>query len=118
MHTIQRTPLTPHPLFPHTATDEGFTVGMPPVLDLHNRQSLRAVVEELLAEPGLVIRFDCAHLVYVDSSGLGVLVSLNKAVKRAGKRLVLANFTNDDLRVLFELTRIEYLFTIEPPFDR
>ena len=48
---------------------------------------------------------------YIDSSGLGVLVSLSKKVREQGGELRLANL-NEDLKTLFELTKLDTLFFI------
>ena len=46
---------------------------------------------------------------YIDSSGLGALVSLGKRIREQGGELRLAGL-NEDLRTLFELTRLDTLF--------
>jgi len=48
---------------------------------------------------------------YIDSSGLGALVSLSKKLRDAGGDLRLAGL-NEDLRTLFELTKLDTLFSI------
>ena len=48
---------------------------------------------------------------YIDSSGLGVLVSLSKKIREQEGVLRLANL-NEDLRTLFELTKLDTLFEI------
>ena len=48
---------------------------------------------------------------YIDSSGLGVLVSLSKKIRDEGGDLRLAGL-NDDLKTLFELTKLDTLFAI------
>jgi anti-sigma B factor antagonist len=47
----------------------------------------------------------------IDSSGLGALVSLGKRVREQGGELRLASL-NEDLRTLFELTRLDTLFRL------
>ena len=54
---------------------------------------------------------DFSQTGYIDSSGLGVLVSLSKKIREAGGALRLANL-NDDLKTLFELTKLDTLFQI------
>ncbi len=54
---------------------------------------------------------DFAVTGYIDSSGLGALVSLSKKIREAGGDLRLSGL-NDDLRTLFELTKLDTLFTI------
>src|SRR5512137_291219 len=51
------------------------------------------------------------HTGYIDSSGLGVLVSLSKKIRDQGGDLRLAGL-NEDLKTLFELTKLDTLFAI------
>ncbi len=76
-----------------------------------NRQELKArVLEELEAgERKFVIDF--TETGYIDSSGLGVLVSLSKKIREKGGELRLSSL-NEDLRTLFELTKLDTLFRI------
>src|SRR3972149_5845234 len=48
---------------------------------------------------------------YIDSSGLGVLVSLSKKIRDEGGDLRLAGL-NEDLKTLFELAKLDTLFPI------
>jgi|SRR5690348_7453153 len=77
-----------------------------------NRQQLReAVVAEIdRGERSFVIDF--AEAGYVDSAGLGALVSLSKKIREASGSLRLTNL-NEDLRTLFELTRLDTLFALD-----
>jgi anti-sigma B factor antagonist len=54
---------------------------------------------------------------YIDSSGLGVLVSLSKKIREQGGELRLAGL-NADLQTLFELTKLDTLFQISDTRDR
>ena len=56
-------------------------------------------------------------LIAIDSSGLGVLVSLSKKIREQGGELRLANL-NDDLKTLFELTKLDTLFQIADTRER
>jgi anti-anti-sigma factor len=59
-------------------------------VDLAVRDDLVATVRTHLATAGDV-ELDCAEVTFIDSSGLGALVLLNKEARQAEKRLVLAN---------------------------
>ncbi len=76
-----------------------------------NRQELKQkVLDELEnGERKFVVDFDQTG--YIDSSGLGVLVSLSKKIREQGGELRLAGL-NEDLRTLFELTKLDTLFKI------
>ena len=54
---------------------------------------------------------DFSNTGYIDSSGLGVLVSLSKKIREQGGELRLSSM-NEDLRTLFELTKLATLFRI------
>ncbi len=54
---------------------------------------------------------DFSNTGYIDSSGLGVLVSLSRKIRDSGGELRLSGL-NEDLHTLFELTKLDTLFTI------
>ena len=55
-------------------------------------------------------------IIDVEGSGLGVLVSLSKKIREQGGELRLANL-NEDLKTLFELTKLDTLFHISNSRD-
>lgn len=76
-----------------------------------NRQELKRMI---LAEVEAGTRrfvVDFAMTGYIDSSGLGILVSLSKEIREVGGHLRLASLS-EDLRTLFELTKLDTLFDI------
>jgi len=76
-----------------------------------NRQELKQKVLDELEAGARKFLIDFAGTGYIDSSGLGVLVSLSKKIREQGGELRLANL-NEDLRTLFELTKLDSLFHI------
>ena len=76
-----------------------------------NRQELKQQVLEQLEGGDLKFIIDFANTGYIDSSGLGVLVSLSKKIREQGGELRLSSL-NEDLRTLFELTKLDTLFKI------
>jgi len=76
-----------------------------------NRQDLKHRVLEELEKGARKFLIDFERTGYIDSSGLGVLVSLSKKIREQGGELRLANL-NEDLRTLFELTKLDTLFQI------
>ena len=76
-----------------------------------NRQELKQQVLRQLEEGDQKFVIDFAETGYIDSSGLGVLVSLSKKIREQGGELRLASL-NEDLRTLFELTKLDTLFRI------
>ena len=76
-----------------------------------NRQELKQKVLEELEVGSRKFVIDFGNTGYIDSSGLGVLVGLSKKIREQGGELRLAGL-NEDLRTLFELTKLDTLFMI------
>lgn len=76
-----------------------------------NRQELKQKVLEHLENGDRKFVIDFSNTGYIDSSGLGVLVSLSKKIREQGGELRLSSL-NEDLRTLFELTKLDTLFRI------
>jgi len=82
-----------------------------------NRQELKQKVLDELEKGERKFLIDFSRTGYIDSSGLGVLVSLSKKIREQGGELRLANL-NDDLKTLFELTKLDTLFQIADTRER
>ncbi len=76
-----------------------------------NRQELKDLVLARLGEGARDFVIDFSRTGYIDSSGLGVLVSVSKKIREVRGELVLASL-NEDLQTLFELTKLDTLFQI------
>ena len=81
-----------------------------------NRQELKQKLLEELEGGERKFVIDFANTGYIDSSGLGVLVSLSKKIREQGGELRLSSL-NEDLRTLFELTKLDTLFRIADTKD-
>lgn len=81
-----------------------------------NRQELKDLVLQALEDGARNFVVDFARTSYIDSSGLGVLVSLSKKTREAGGELRLAGL-NEDLQTLFELTKLDTLFQIRSTLE-
>jgi len=77
-----------------------------------NRQQLREAVTSEIDRGVRNFVIDFSDTGYVDSAGLGALVSLSKKVREAYGSLRLKNL-NEYLRTLFELTRLDTLFALD-----
>ncbi len=86
-------------------------VGVEGQLIVGNRQELKQRVLDALDGGARKFVIDFSRTGYIDSSGLGVLVSLSKKIREQGGDLRLAGL-NDDLQTLFELTKLDTLFAI------
>lgn len=76
-----------------------------------NRQEFKQKILDALESGERKFLVDFTQTGYIDSSGLGVLVSLSKKIRDEGGELRLAGL-NEDLRTLFELTKLDTLFAI------
>jgi anti-sigma B factor antagonist len=76
-----------------------------------NRHELKDLIQSALDGGARRLLIDFSGTGYIDSSGLGALVSISKRVREAGGELRLSGL-NEDLRSLFELTKLDTLFTI------
>jgi anti-sigma B factor antagonist len=88
------------------------------IVDLHGRialgeesAALRDLIMNLLSEGHVKILLNLAGVDYIDSSGLGTLVSGVASVRRAGGEMKLVNLSSkvDDL---MEVTRLYTVFDI------
>ena len=64
-------------------------------------------------EPAPTLILDFSDVPYVDSAGLGLLVSAFVSRQKAGRRMVLSGI-NPRVQKLFEITRVQDLFLIFP----
>jgi anti-sigma B factor antagonist len=92
-------------------------IGVDGQLIVGNRHDLKQKVMDAVEAGERKILIDFSSTGYIDSSGLGALVSLSKKLRDAGGELRLAGL-NEDLRTLFELTKLDSLFTIADTTDQ
>ena len=103
--------------FEVTQQDDITIVEVTGQLIVGNRQELKDDVLKLLDGGARKFLIDFNDTAYIDSSGLGVLVSLSKKIREKGGEMRLSNL-NEDLRTLFELTKLDTLFVIADSRDR
>src|SRR5919197_915776 len=97
-----------------TISHVGDTVilGVGEQLIVGNRHELKQAFLDELEAGKRKFRIDFQRTTGLDSSGLGVLVSLSKRLREKGGELRLEHL-NDDLRTLFSLTKLDTLFQID-----
>jgi anti-sigma B factor antagonist len=91
---------------------EVVVLGVDGQLIVGNRHELKQKVLDALEAGDRKFLIDFTRTGYIDSSGLGVLVSLSKKIRESSGELRLAGL-NEDLRTLFELTKLDSLFAID-----
>ena len=80
-------------------------------LDLNTATDFKNAVSDKLAAKPATIALDFSGLVYLDSSGIGALVKLNKTAHDSHTDLVLYD-VEEGIRNMFKLSRLETIFTI------
>jgi anti-sigma B factor antagonist len=85
-------------------------------LDYGECAAFRMNIDRILksAPPATIV--DLSDVEYLDSSGLGLLLSLSKEYGLAGGKLIL--ITNETVDNILSLTRLNGIFSTAPEFDQ
>lgn len=81
------------------------------LLDGTKATLVRKEIDEIVSSGASVVLIDLQEVTFIDSSGLGALVSALKAVRAAGGKLFICSI-NAQVRMLFELTSMDRVFQI------
>jgi len=79
---------------------------------VHDASLLRDDLLEIIDKGIVDVRMDLSGLIYIDSSGLGTLVTINKRTKEKNGKLVLAGAQGLPLD-LIKRTRLDKVFVLE-----
>ena len=79
------------------------------ILDGTQAHQFRADIGEAVKEGHQIILVDLQNVTFMDSSGLAALVLALKTVRSSGGKLCVCS-TNDQVRMLFELTSMTSVF--------
>ncbi|MEE9441163.1 MAG: STAS domain-containing protein [candidate division Zixibacteria bacterium] len=82
-------------------------------LDLANAAKLKETVKTILDEKRNMIHLDMKDVDFINSSGLGALVSLMKEIRVQKGRLTLSNLA-PYVNEIFEITQLSHVFEIFP----
>ena len=80
-------------------------------LDAVSTPDIRPIVDALVSEKRAVIEVDCSSLRLIDSSGVGVIVSLYKRVRAQGGSVSVSGLRDQPLAI-FKLLRLDRVFSI------
>jgi anti-sigma B factor antagonist len=80
-------------------------------LDALSCQELRLVLDTIVAQEKCVVTVDLSELRLIDSSGIGVMVSLYKRVRANGGEVKFVGVTAQPL-VIFKLLRLDRAFEL------
>ena len=78
--------------------------------------ALRERIDEWLKEGHRAFILDFADVPYVDSFGLGQLITILNSIRSKGGHLVLVGLV-DQVRALFQITRLDTVFIISTEAD-
>lgn len=81
-------------------------------LDTTNVQDFEKQIAELYAPEVLSIEMDCADFTYISSSGLRILLTLQKSMMARKGSLVLLNM-REEIKEVFDMTGFSAIFTIK-----
>jgi len=90
------------------------------ILDSTKAPQFRADITKIVQAGADVVLIDLKEVTFVDSSGLGALVSALKNVRSSGGKLCICSI-NEQVRMLFELTsmdRVFYVFKSREDFEQ
>ncbi|MEH2026135.1 STAS domain-containing protein [Nostoc sp.] len=79
------------------------------ILDGIRGNQLRREVSDILANGADILLIDMKEVKFIDSSGLGALVSAMQMVRIANGKLFVCSIS-DQVRMLFELTKMDRIF--------
>lgn len=93
-----------------TQQDDGWILALSGELDYSECSAFRAYIDRILKAAPATAIIDLTDLEYLDSSGLGLLLSLSKEFGTQGGRLVLVS--NETVDNILSLTRLNAIFSI------
>lgn len=80
-------------------------------LDADSIAAFKKIAYELVDKGATRLVVDCSDLTFVDSMGLGVLISLLRRVRQGNGDVKMASLS-DDVKTIFEITRLHRLFEV------
>lgn len=81
------------------------------ILDSTQAAEVRAQVSEALATGAKTLLIDLKNITFIDSSGLGTLISVLKKVRSQGCEMAVCS-ASPQVKMLFELTSMDQVFQI------
>jgi anti-sigma B factor antagonist len=88
-----------------------FRIPAPDQLVVSNRQGFRQLLLDAIERGGRELVVDLLDCTYIDSSGFGMLVAVQRAARVAGGTLLFVR-AGEDILALFELTKLDTLFQV------
>lgn len=80
-------------------------------LDIYTSNEFKDLVLDAFENMELDLLIDGTNLDYIDSTGLGALISIYKTVSNKDKKIYISNLKSN-IRKLFDITELDKLFII------
>jgi len=81
-------------------------------IDIYTSPKFKDILSEKLTERQVDILVDCKELDYLDSTGLGALISILKITRENDNKIYLENI-KPNIRKLFDITDLDKVFIIK-----
>ena len=81
-------------------------------VDITSSLDLKESLNSILDKKNKSIRINCENLSYIDSTGLGVLISILKRVKGSGNDIEILD-AKPNISKLFKITGLDKIFVIK-----
>lgn len=85
-------------------------------VDIYDAPQMKERLHALIDRTPADLTLDCADLIYIDSTGMGVLISVLKHLKDIGKEMRIVNLSPYIYKI-FSITGLQNIFTIEVSGD-
>ncbi len=85
-------------------------------LTIHNSQKAKSFINDQFLKGYNKIILVMQDVTYIDSTALGMLVALYKTTRTENQQIVISG-TNENLRRLLQLTRLNTFFVVYDDFD-
>ncbi len=85
-------------------------------LDLYNAPELKEAIQKLINDKKVQVIIDMDRVSYVDSSGIGALISSFSSLKKSQGQMRICNVAGS-VRKVFELTRLTSFFQIDDALE-
>ena len=86
-------------------------------IDMAVADELRVRLASLVEQGRVALILDLGRVMYIDSSGLGAVVAAMKQARASGGDLALCAL-EDDVRAVFQMTRLDTVLAVHPTRER
>jgi len=90
-------------------SDNGWHVEISGEVDIHTSGNLKDALNGMLNEKETDLRINCEKLIYIDSTGLGVLIGLLKRVKKNENNIFIVG-AQSNISKLMNITGLDKIF--------